>query len=114
MIFLRNSAPHEHRRFFTEGRSAEDWQKWIWEQSCKRAAKLNVQMPDYESFREAGFYKSPDLKEDRIFLSDFFKDPDKNPLKTPSGKIEIFSRQLIVLIIMTARAIRHGWNQTNG
>ena len=48
-------------------------------------------MPDYESFREAGFYKSPDLKEDRIFLSDFFEDPDKNPLKTPSGKIEIFS-----------------------
>ena len=39
-------------------------------------------MPDYESFREAGFYKSPDLKEDRIFLSDFFEDPDKNPLKT--------------------------------
>ena len=33
---------------FTEGRSAEDWQKWIWEQSCKRAVKLNVQMPDYE------------------------------------------------------------------
>ena len=79
---------------FTEGRSAEDWQKWIWEQSCKRAAKLNVQMPDYESFREAGFYKSPDLKEDRIFLSDFFKDPDKNPLKTPSGKIEIFSKTI--------------------
>ena len=61
---------------FTEGRSAEDWQKWIWEQSRERAEKLNVHMPDYESFREAGFYKSPDLKEDRIFLSDFFEDPD--------------------------------------
>ena len=79
---------------FTEGRSAEDWQKWIWEQSCERAEKLNVHMPDYESFREAGFYKSPDLKEDRIFLSDFFEDPDKNPLGTPSGKIEIFSETI--------------------
>ena len=79
---------------FTEGRSAEDWQKWIWEQSRERAEKLNVLMPDYESFREAGFYKSPDLKEDRIFLSDFFEDPDKNPLGTPSGKIEIFSETI--------------------
>ena len=70
---------------FTEGRSAEAWQKWIWEQSRERAEKLNVHLPAYESFREAGFYKSPDLKEDRIFLSDFFEDPDKNPLKPPSG-----------------------------
>ena len=79
---------------FTEGRSAEDWQKWIWEQSRERSEKLNVHMPDYESFREAGFYKSPDLTEDRIFLSDFFEDPDKNSLGTPSGKIEIFSETI--------------------
>jgi biotin/methionine sulfoxide reductase len=79
---------------FTEGRSAEDWQKWIWEQSREQAAKLSIQMPDYESFREAGFYKSPKLKEDRIFLSDFFDDPEKNPLGTPSGKIELFSKTI--------------------
>jgi biotin/methionine sulfoxide reductase len=79
---------------FTEGRSAEDWQKWIWEQSCEQAAKLNVQMPDYQSFREAGFYKSPKLNHDRIFLSDFFDDPEENPLGTPSGKIELFSKTI--------------------
>ena len=79
---------------FTEGLSEEDWQKWIWEQSREQAAKLSIQMPDYESFREAGFYKSPKLKEDRIFLSDFFDDPDENPLGTPSGKIELFSQTI--------------------
>jgi len=79
---------------FTEGRSAEDWQEWIWEQSRERAAKLNVEMPEYQSFRKTGFYKSPELNEDRIFLSDFFNDPDTNPLKTPSGKIEIFSETI--------------------
>jgi biotin/methionine sulfoxide reductase len=77
---------------FTEGRSADDWQRWIWEKSSENAAALNVSMPTYESFREACFYKSPDLAEDRIFLSDFFKDPVANPLGTPSGKIEIFSQ----------------------
>ena len=79
---------------FTEGRSEEDWQKWIWEQSREQAAKLSIQMPNYESFREAGFYKSPKLKEDRIFLSDFFDVPEENPLGTPSGKIELFSQTI--------------------
>ena len=77
---------------FTEGRTAEDWQRWIWEQSRKKAAELNVEMPDYKSFRKAGFYKSPDLDEDRIFLSEFFCDPKNCALGTPSGKIELFSK----------------------
>ena len=77
---------------FTEGRTAEDWQRWIWEQSRKKAAELNVEMPDYDSFRKAGFYKSPDMDEDRIFLSEFFCDPKNCALGTPSGKIELFSK----------------------
>ncbi len=77
---------------FTEGRTAEDWQRWIWEQSRKKAAELNVEMPDYKSFRKAGFYKSPDLDEDRVFLSEFFCDPKNCALGTPSGKIELFSK----------------------
>ena len=77
---------------FTEGRSADDWQRWIWKKSSENAATLDVIMPTYDSFRKACFYKSPDLAEGRIFLSDFFKDPVANPLGTPSGKIEIFSQ----------------------
>jgi biotin/methionine sulfoxide reductase len=76
---------------FTEGRTAEEWQRWIWDQSRAAAAKINVDMPDYESFREAGFYKSPANDGDQIFLSEFFADPVANPLATPSGKIELFS-----------------------
>ena len=79
---------------FTDGRSAEDWQRWIWEKSSEKAAELNIKMPSYESFREACFYKSPDLAEDRVFLSEFFSDPQANPLGTPSGKIEIFSQTI--------------------
>lgn len=76
---------------FTEGRSAEDWQRWIWDQSREKAAEFNIDMPDYENFRKAGFYKSPELDEDRIFLSEFIADPKANPLGTPSGMIELFS-----------------------
>ena len=77
---------------FTEGRTAEDWQCWIWNRSREKAAELNIDMPDYENFRKNGFYKSPELDEDRIFLSEFIADPEANPLGTPSGKIELFSK----------------------
>ncbi|MDA7792334.1 molybdopterin guanine dinucleotide-containing S/N-oxide reductase [bacterium] len=77
---------------FTEGRTAEEWQRWIWDESRAAAAKIDVEMPDYESFRKAGFYKSPKLDHDRIFLSEFCADPAASPLATPSGKIELFSQ----------------------
>ena len=77
---------------FTEGRSADEWQRWIWEQSRASAADIDVSMPDYESFRKDGHYKSPALKEDQIFLYDFIADPAGAPLATPSGKIELFSQ----------------------
>ena len=79
---------------FTEGRSADEWQRWIWDQSRAAAAEIDVDMPDYESFCRAGHYKSPALDKDRIFLSEFFDDPVVAPLDTPSGKIEIFSQSV--------------------
>ncbi|HCD20725.1 MAG TPA: Asp-tRNA(Asn)/Glu-tRNA(Gln) amidotransferase GatCAB subunit C, partial [Alphaproteobacteria bacterium] len=76
---------------FTEGRSADEWQRWIWDQSRAAASEIDIAMPDYETFRKAGHYKSPALDENRIFLSEYFADPVGAPLATPSGKIELFS-----------------------
>jgi len=76
---------------FTEGRTAADWQRWIWEQSRVAAADIGIEMPGYDEFRARGWYEAPPAKEERIFLADFFADPAANPLRTPSGKIELFS-----------------------
>lgn len=77
---------------FTEGRSQEGWQRWIYEQTRERAAEAGIDIPDYEKFRKDGWFKVDAPSEPIVMLSDFRADPGNNPLATPSGRVEIFSR----------------------
>lgn len=76
---------------FTEGKSQEDWVRQTVEESRKNIPGL----PDFDELRRIGVWKTkvPDEKS-LISLRDFREDPEANPLKTPSGKIEIFSTAL--------------------
>jgi len=76
---------------FTEGRSAEEWQQWLYDVSRQRLSKSGFEMPSYTDFREAGWHKLPERQTPEILFQDFRKDPHQHPLKTPSGKIEIYS-----------------------
>lgn len=73
---------------FTEGRTQEDWVRWLVDES----RKLSPDLPPFEEFRKMGVYKT--TLESHIGLKDFRDDPVANPLTTPSGKIEIFSSNL--------------------
>ena len=46
---------------------------------------------DSEKFKQTGIYCGED--QTRIGLSDFIANPEKNPLATPSGKIELASER---------------------
>ncbi len=73
---------------FTEGRTQEDWVKYLVEESRKDVTDL----PSYDDFRKAGIFKKK--LSSVIGMKKFRDDPVANPLKTPSGKIEIFSTNL--------------------
>lgn len=73
---------------YAEGNTEDDWLRKIY-------AKTNIPM-SYEEFKEKGYYVwpfVPDYKPCKQ-LKSFYEDPKKNPLETPSGKIEIFSQWL--------------------
>ncbi len=74
---------------FTEGRSLEDWLRYI----VEATAEKNPGFLSYEEFKEKGIYR---WKHDELSIA--FKkqieDPENNPFPTPSGKIEIFSNSL--------------------
>ncbi len=76
------------REDFTEGRSHDDWVKYVYEQGAADYPEL----PPFEEMLEKGIYKI--ACDAAIGLKDFRDDPVANPLSTPSGKIEIYSEQL--------------------
>lgn len=73
---------------FTEGRTQEDWVRWIVDESRKEVPDL----PPFEEFREMGIFKKK--LDSVISMKDFRDNPEANPLGTPSGKIELFSSNL--------------------
>lgn len=76
---------------FTEGRSPEEWQRWMYDISRQQAAKAQVTLPDWDSFQRAGWVKVPAPENPVVMMAEFRENPMANPLPTPSGKIEIFS-----------------------
>ncbi|MCZ4280671.1 molybdopterin guanine dinucleotide-containing S/N-oxide reductase [Kiloniella laminariae] len=75
---------------FTEGRSEMDWLRYLHTINRQRAASFDIAMPDFDAFWEEGEFTLP-LGHELIMMADYRADPDKHPLKTPSGRIEIFS-----------------------
>ncbi|MFC1869381.1 molybdopterin-dependent oxidoreductase [Thermodesulfobacteriota bacterium] len=75
----------------TEGKSIEDWMKVGFEHSgCK-------DLISWDKFKENEYYvvpTDPTWSKDSPGFLDFYNDPDKHPLTTPTGKIEIYSAKL--------------------
>lgn len=74
---------------FTEGRTQEQWIEHLYAETRKNDPTL----PTFEEMKELGIYKRS-YDHHYIAYEDFRKDPEANPLTTPSGKIEIYSEQL--------------------
>ncbi|MGU9867091.1 selenate/tellurate reductase subunit YnfE [Kluyvera ascorbata] len=75
---------------FTEGRSQEQWLQSLY---AKMRAK-DADLPTYEELKKMGIYKRKDPNGHFVAYQSFRQDPEANPLKTPSGKIEIYSSRL--------------------
>ena len=73
---------------YTEGRTQEEWVQYLYEEG----AKADGDMPSWDDIQKQGLYKRE--LEPVVGMKDFRDDPAKNPLKTPSGKIEIYSEEL--------------------
>lgn len=82
-------SPEMYQRF-TEGRTQEEWLKYLY---AKMVAKDPL-LPSYDEMKKMGIYKRKDPAGHFVAYKKFRDDPVANPLKTPSGKIEIYSAAL--------------------
>jgi biotin/methionine sulfoxide reductase len=76
---------------FTEGRSEMEWLRHFYAGDREQARRLNIDLPEFEQFWEAGHVELPAPDQPIVLCEDFRRAPDLYPLPTPSGKIEIFS-----------------------
>jgi biotin/methionine sulfoxide reductase len=76
---------------FTEGRDARAWLRHIYDQARAKWTQSEVESPDFATFWERGELELPVVADTGGILRSFRNDPEKTPLITPSGKVEIFS-----------------------
>ncbi|WP_321897037.1 molybdopterin-dependent oxidoreductase [Burkholderia cepacia] len=79
---------------FTEGRTTGEWIRHFYTQAVERANRLDIPMPDFETFWEQGPVVLPSHEDRSVLFGAFRADPLKHALPTPSGKIEIFSSNI--------------------
>lgn len=76
---------------FSEGRSEMDWLRHLYERA--RPSGSN-EMPDFDTFWQAGYLEKPISEAPFVLFSEFRADPTGHPLRTPSGRIELFSEKI--------------------
>jgi anaerobic dimethyl sulfoxide reductase subunit A len=77
---------------YTEGRDEREWVEWCLDRY--RETRF-PDLPDLKTFTEQnlGAYSQP-ITHPAVAFEDFRRHPQKHPLNTPSGKIEIFSKAI--------------------
>jgi biotin/methionine sulfoxide reductase len=81
---------------FTEGRSAAQWLKHMYDEAREKAGR-NKQWqpwPDFETFWEQGYLELPGSSRPFVLFEQFRNDPARHRLATPSGRVEIFSERI--------------------
>jgi molybdopterin guanine dinucleotide-containing S/N-oxide reductase-like protein len=76
----------------SEGKSAGEWIKTSFDRGLGKTGLTN-----WEDFRDKGYYVypiAPDWEEDPAGMIEFYQDPKKYPLPTPSGKLEFYCERI--------------------
>ena len=79
----------------TEGRSSQEWLHHLYEESQKSAATFGITLPDYKAFTAKGWHYIEPIQTGSGALAEYRKAPEAAPLKTPSRRIEICSKNVL-------------------
>ena len=93
-IFSELAGKLDCKEQFTEGRGEREWLRFLYNSCRQGAAQKNVSMPEFEAFWKTGYYQIPKRESEFTLFQDFRSDPIKFKLRTPSGRIELYSKRI--------------------
>ena len=79
---------------FTGGLDEAGWLRRLWRKTETAARAQGLAAPDFETFWRDGVWHVPPPERPEVYLEDFRAAPERAPLKTPSGRIEIASQRV--------------------
>ena len=80
---------------FTEGRDEAAWLRHLYEDWRTRLRERNgPALPAFDEFWATGVIELDDVARGHVLFAEFRDNPDRAPLATPSGRIEIFSQTI--------------------
>ena len=83
-----------YRERFTENRNEMQWIAHLYQHCSEAQRRKGVEWPNFDAFWQRGYAEVPASERDYVFMADFRADAQTSPLKTPSGKIELFSQRI--------------------
>ena len=79
------------REAYGEGRGEMEWLRYLYNRFRQASAERAIDLPDFDTFWKQGEIELPAADLDITLMRAFREDPEGAPLKTPSGRIEIWS-----------------------
>ncbi|RTE66697.1 hypothetical protein EH243_06350 [Amphritea opalescens] len=79
---------------FTLDKTSRQWLEGMWQDLCVMSSGVGITLPNFESFLTGDIIEFEDPNPETVLLSEFRRDPEQNPLTTPSGKIELYSDRI--------------------
>ncbi|MBB1489147.1 molybdopterin-dependent oxidoreductase [Oceanospirillum sediminis] len=80
---------------FSNNMTEQQWLEKMWSNLKMKADRAGYDLPELDHFFQQGeilYFDDP--APDAVYLEDFRKDPQAHALKTPSGKIELYSETI--------------------
>ena len=90
-IYRELSAMAGHEQAFTENRDEAQWIRHIFDDMAAQWVLAGFAVPEFDSFWRKGYLELPQPAREFVLFEDFRSDPVAHALKTPSGKIELYS-----------------------
>jgi biotin/methionine sulfoxide reductase len=93
-IYRELAALGGYEQAFTEGRDEMAWVRHIYESMAQEWRDRGHAAPGFEAFWRRSYAEIPEPARPFVLFEEFRRDPQANPLRTPSGRIELYSEKI--------------------